>query len=155
MTTERTTFQKVLLCLFVAMAVIFTIWTAVSRTHEGVAFHDRILEVSRQGDATVYSGTLYGTPVTITSREEKGTKYVNFSADGEYYAACRVEYPEGTITTEFGKAVRRLRVIRDDEVLFSGGYDPAPDANEYLRYFSEDGSWDPLVTISASGNGDP
>lgn len=40
-------------------------------------------------------------------------------------------------------------------MLFSGGYDPAPDGNEYLRYFSEDGSWDPLVTISASGNGDP
>lgn len=155
MGNERSTFQKILLCLLAAMAVVFTVWTAVSRTHEGVAFHDRLLEIGEQGDTIVYSGTLYGTPVTITSREENGIRYVNFSADGEYYAACRVEYPEGTITTEHGKSIRRIRVIRNDEVLFSGGYDPEPDGNDFLHFFSEDGSWDPPVTVSAMGNGNP
>lgn len=155
MDIERQPYQKIILCLLAAMAVLFAVWTAVSRTHEGVAFHDRLLEIGEQGGTIVYSGTLYGTPVTITSREENGIRYVNFSADGEYYAACRVEYPEGTITTEHGQSVQRIRVIRNDEVLFSGGYDPEPDGNDFLRFFSEDGSWDPLVTVSTMGNGSP
>lgn len=155
MSTNLSAFQKVTLSLFAAMAVLFVVWTGLSRTQEGVAFYETLLEVSRQGSSTVYSGKLYGDTVTITCREENGTKYVNFSADGKYYAACRVEYPEGTITTEFGKSVERIRVIRDDEVLFSGGYDPDPSSNEYLKYYSEDGAWDPLITISAMGNGDP
>ena len=153
--SSRTVFQKVILCLFAAVAVIFAVWTAVSRTHEGVSFREKLLKVSRQGNTTVYSGKLYGDAVTITSREENGTKYVNFSADGKYYANCRVEYPEGTIRTEYGKEVIRIKVIRNDEVLFSGGYDPDPADNEYLKYYSEDGEWDPLITISAMGNGDP
>ena len=150
----RSTFQKVILCIFAAMSVLFAVWTAVSRANEGVLFHDMLLEVSEQGSTTVYSGTLYSTPITITAREENGTKYVNFSADGEYYANCRVEYPEGTIKTEYGTEVRRIKVIRNDEVLFSGGYDP--DAtNSAARYYGEDGSWDPMFSVTARGNGDP
>ena len=153
--TERALYQKVIIAILAAMMVIFAAWTAVSRTHEGVLFQETLLEVSEQGDTTVYSGTVYGTPVTITSREENDTKFVNFSADGEYYAECRVEYPEGTITTEYGKEVMRLRIIRNEEVLFSGGYDPAPDGSNYLKYFDEDGSWNPMVTVSGAGNGNP
>lgn len=155
MNHQREPYQKVILWLFAAMAVIFAVWTGISRAHEGVSFHETLLKVSRQGSSTVYSGKLYGDAVTVTCREENGTKYVNFSADGKYYATCRVEYPKGTITTEFGKSVGRIRVIRNDEVLFSGGYDPEPDGNDYLQYYSEDGAWDPLITISATGNGDP
>lgn len=150
----RSTFQKVILCIFAAMAILFAVLTIVNRANKGVLFHETLLEVSQQGSTTVYSGMLYGTPVTITSREENGTKYVNFSADGEYYAACRVEYPEGTIRTEFGSKVPRLRIIRNDEVLFSGGYDPDA-ANSAMKYYSEDGSWDPMISISAQSYGNP
>ena len=137
---ERDTYQKVILCIFAAMAVLFAVWTAVSRANEGVQFHDALLEISAQGSTTVYSGKVYTTPVTITVREENGTKFVNFSADGEYYAACRVEYPEGTIQTEFGTEVPRIRIIRDDEVLFSGGHDLSSD---YWSFYNEKGGWEP------------
>ena len=147
------TFQKVIVCIFAAMAVIFAIWTAISRTNEGVVFHETLLKVTTRGDTTVYRGRLYGTPVTITSREENGTKLVNFSADGAYYADCRVEYPGGTIQTEFGSEVSRIKIIRNDEVLFSGGYDPDPKTVSYAHYYSEDGTWDTSFMLSISAGG--
>lgn len=150
----RSTFQKVILCIFAAMAVFFAILTIVNRSHKGVLFHETLLEVSEQGGATVYSGMLYGTPITITSREENGTKLVNFSADGEYYAACRVEYPEGTIRTQFGRDIPRVRIIRNDNVLFSGGYDPEASSS-VAKYFGEDGTVDSMISISAGSYGDP
>lgn len=155
--TERERYQKIILCIYLAMAIIFAIWTGISRSNDGVQFRETLLEVSEQGGTTVYSGVVYGIPVTITNREENGTKYVNFSADGEYYATCRVEYPEGTIKTEFGTEVKRIKIIRNDEVLFSGGYDPAPEINSYMKFYSEDGTWnmDPMVSIRASNGVDP
>ena len=145
--TERDLYQKIILGIYLAMAVIFAICIAISRANGGVLFRDALLEVSQQGSTTVYSGTVYSTNVTITSREENGTKYVNFSADGEYYAACRVEYPGGTIQTEYGEEVDRIKIIRDDEVLFSGGYDPTPTVNNWAHYYNEDGTWD-MSTIA-------
>ena len=155
--TERDLYQKIILGILAAMAVIFAVWTAANRANEGVLFRETLLEVSRQGSTTVYSGTVYGTNVTITSREENGTKYVNISVDGEYYANCRVEYPEGTIKTEYGTEVGRIKIIRDDEVLFSGGYDPSPEFNAYAKYFNEDGTWDmdAMVAIHAFSSSNP
>lgn len=155
--TDRDTYQKVILCIYLAMAVIFAIWTAISRSNDGVLFWETLLEVSEQGSTTVYSGTVYTTPVTITSREKNGTKFVNFSADGAYYANCRVEYPEGTIKTEYGTEAPRIKIIRNDEVLFSGGYDPDPEINPHAKYFNEDGTWnmDTMVSVHAYGSGNP
>ena len=154
MDTERQPCQKIILCLLAAMAVLFAVWTAVSRTHEGVAFQETLLTIHEENGQTVYSGNLYSTPFTITCREENGTTHVDFDAPGHYTAHCRVEFPEGTITTEFGKSVPRVRILRDEELLFSGGYDPAPDSSA-LKFCSEDGSWEPAVSIGFMGNGDP
>lgn len=155
--SPRSAYQKVILCLFAAMAVIFAVWTAVSRTDDGVLFRDTMLKVSEQNSSTVYSGEVYGTAVTITRREENGAKLVNFSADGKYYANCRVEYPEGTIKTEYGTEVMRIKITRNDEVLFSGGYDPEPKLNSYMHYFNEDGTWsmDPMVSARAENGAAP
>ena len=151
---EHAPYQKIILCLLVAMAVIFAVWTGISRTHEGIAFHNELLSASDQNGTTVYSGTLYSTPITITCREENGAKLVDFSADGAYFAACRVEYPDGTIPTAYGKSVPRIRILRNGEVLFSGGYDPTADSS-YTKFFNEDGSSEIFMTIGASGSGDP
>ena len=150
---NRKPYQNIILCLFAAAAVIFAIWTAVSRANEGVAFREELLEISQQGSATVYSGELYGTAVTITCRVEDGAKLVNFSADGKYYAACRVEYPEGTILTEHGLEVPRLRILRNDEILFSGGYDSSADSG--MKYYNSDGTWEPMVSTYVESSGDP
>ncbi len=155
MDIDREPYQKIVLCILAAMTVFFAVWTAVSRTNDGVLFHDELLEVTPQGDTTVYSGTLSNTAVTITHRKDNdGTDLVNFSADGRYYAQCRVEHPKGTIKTEFGEEVERIRIIRNDEVLFSGGYDPDPTVNSFIHYYNEDGTFtmSPSVSIQAVTN---
>lgn len=140
--TERDLYQKIILGIHLAMAVIFAICIAVSRMNDGVLFRDALLEISQQGSTTVYSGTVYGTPVTITSREENGTKYVNISADGEYYANCRIEFPEGTIYTQFETEVGRIQIIRNEQVIFSGGYSIENDNFAEITFFNENGSWE-------------
>ena len=155
--TNRAPYQKIILILLAAMTVIFAIWTGINRANEGVLFRETLLEISTQGDTTVYSGRVYGTGVTITCREENGTKYVNFSADGESYAACRVDYPGGTLQTEYGEEVDRIKIIRDDEVLFSGGYDPFPTVNNWAHYYNEDGTWnmDAITSIHTHTGSNP
>lgn len=155
MDNKRDPYQRIIPCVLAAMAVIFAIWTAASHLHKGVAFYDTLLTISEEGGQTVYRGKLFGDAVTITCAEENGTKLVDFSAPGHYRADCRVEYPTGTITTEYGKRVPRIRILRNDEVLFSGGYDPAPDGNRYMRFYRADGTWEPLISVGASGGGDP
>lgn len=151
--SERKPYQKIILCLFAAMAVIFAIWTAISHANEGVLFYGELLSVSTEGDTTVYSGEYRGTGITITCWEENGAKLVNVTADGQPSANCRVEYPEGTIKTEFGTTAGRIRIIKNDTVLFSGGYDP--DADVYRRCFNEDGTWNPSFHTGTSQNTDP
>lgn len=155
MTTNLSKFQKTILAIFAAMAVVFAICTAVSRSHEGVLFRDELLKISQQDNVTAYSGKLYGTSVTITVRKENGSEYVSFDAPGQYHADCRVEHPEGTIKTEFGTEVPRIIISRNDEVLFSGGVESSPTATEYIRYFKEDGSWEPLIIRGYSTYYDP
>ena len=79
MDIERQPYQKIILCLLAAMAVLFAVWTAVSRTHEGVAFQETLLTIHEEDGQTVYSGKLYGTPFTITCREENGTTHADFA----------------------------------------------------------------------------
>lgn len=150
--TNREPYQKIIPCILAVMAMIFAVWTGINRTHEGVSFYETLLEISRQGSTTVYSGTLYGDAVTITCREEAGTSLVTFSAPGHYSAACRVESPEGTIDTQYGESADRIRIIRNDEVLFSGGYAPSSNGK---HFYNEDGSWEPFTTVSVTGSGDP
>lgn len=97
--SPRSVYQKIILCLFAAMAVIFAIWTAVSRTNEGVLFREEMLDVSHQGSAIVYSGELYGTAVTITCREENGVDpWFNF----EFDMADIIRFANGPGTSAYG-----------------------------------------------------
>ncbi len=153
--TERERYQKVILCIFAALTVIFAIWTAISRSHEGVTFRETLLDIQQEANQTVYTGKLYSTPFSITCWEENGVKRVTFAAEGAYHANCRVEYPAGTITTEYGNTVERIRVFCNEELLFSGGYDPDPPSNSHLHYYDENGAWDPMISIQAGGSGNP
>ena len=147
--TRRDPYQKIIPCILAVMAVIFAIWTAVSRSHEKVLFYGALLEISAEENRTVYSGELYGSPITITCSEKNGTKLVDFSAPGHYSAACRVEYPAGTIRTEFETTVQRIRITRNDTVIFSGGYDPSP-SSPYMGYYNEDGSLNLMISTHVS-----
>ena len=151
---ERTLFQKVILCILAAMTVLFAILTALSRSHEGIVFEKKLLDITQEESQTVYTGKIHGERVTVITYAEDGGDMVDFTVGDRYHALCRVEYPEGTISTDFGTDVHRIRVLRDGKELFRGGYDP-DTKDAYRKYYNEDGTWEPFVSIKAHYGNDP
>lgn len=128
MDSERTLTQKIILILLLAMAVIFAVLTAVSRSRPGVAFHDTLLRISQTGDRTVYSGSLRGSEIAVASRPEGADTEVTLSVDGRLRHTYRLEWPEGSIATDYGALARRIRITEDGAVTFEGGVLPNGDS---------------------------
>ncbi len=130
MDSERTLTQKIILILLLAMAVIFAVLTAVSRSRPGVAFHDTLLRISQTGDRTVYSGSLRGSEIAVASRPEGEDTEVTLSVDGRLRHTYRLERLEGSIATDygFGALARRIRITEDGAVTFEGGVLPDGDS---------------------------
>lgn len=148
--SDRKPYQRIILSAFAAMAVIFFVWTLINSGQPGVLFRNVLMKRESVG---VYSGELYGEFVTVTCGEDQGTKLVDITANGQHFS-CRVEYPEGTIRTKDGKEIPRIRILCNDEVLFSGGYDPEA-AFVNSKYYRDSGTSASLSTIcfAISGEG--
>ena len=147
---ERSKLQIVSLCVLLAMALIFAALTGISRRYKGVSFEEMFLKVENQGAQTVYTGRKYDEDVTVICYEEDGSTVVDFSVGERYHYVGRVEHPEGTIPTEHGRDLPRIRILRNDVLLFSGGYD-----TEVGLFFSESGEWEPLFSMKAGYSNDP
>lgn len=142
---ELSLFQRVILCILAVMAVLFAVLTAVSRSNEGVLFEEMLMDISTDGNKTIYTGKKYGEDVTVVCYRENGANIVDFSVSDRYHALCRVEYPAGTITTEYGLVIPRIQLYRNDALLFSGGYNP--DLEDSVgRYYNEDGTFELFIS---------
>ena len=149
MDSPRSALQKTILVLLAVMAVAFGILTAVSRGRPGVSFRDALLYLSHEGDTTVYTGKVHGDRVTVAVTPDGSAADVDFTVAGELVHACRVEYPEGTITDADGDTFPRVEILRDGETLFRGGYNPYQ--SDFQMLFDEDGSWHVGIAVY-SGN---
>lgn len=154
MDSERTLTQKIILILLLAMAVVFAILTAVSRSRPGVAFHDTLLRISQTGDRTVYSGSLRGSEIAVASRREGENTEVTLSVDGRLRHTYRLERLEGTIATDygFGTLARRIRITEDGTAIFEGGVLPNGDS---FYLVDEDGTLFMDVTLTVVGQSNP
>lgn len=148
----RTTFQKVILILLLVMSVVFGVLTGVLRTQKRVLYTDMMMTVAQEGEETVYTGTRDKRTVTVRCREEGTTKIVDYSVDNHIHYLCRVEYPQGTVRTEHGFDIPRIRVLRDDKVLFDGGYNP-DFSSSVARYYNLNGTVEPFISIRAEAYG--
>lgn len=147
--SPRTLLQKIILCVLAVMPLLFGALTAWNNGRPGVPFEEGFLYLSQEGERTVYSGRAYHTPVTIAVYPDNGGTAVEFTLNQHEPVLCRVDWLEGTVTTEFKTDIPRVQVSRDGEVLFLGGWDRQ---NGFL--FGEDGSWDPSFDIRVHINGD-
>ena len=154
MDRERNLFQKIVLIILLVMTLLFTGVLVHNRSKTGIAFDDKLLQLQQEGEKAVYSGRVDGDTLTVSVWEEDGGHMLDFAVGQRYHALCRVEFPEGTVTTESGGAAPRIRILRDGELLFSGGYNPKTTDGS-LKYFNEDGSWEPFLRIRASTSSDP
>jgi len=126
MDLERTKLQKAILIILLALAVVFAIITGLVRTKKGVTFEDGLLSISQEGDRTVYSGRAEGQKVTVTVYPEGEGHVVKLAVGTLIDHTYRVEYPGGTIKSDFGE-YRRIRITVEgrtflETLLFEGGY---------------------------------
>ncbi len=148
----RTTLQKTLLILLLVMAVVFGVLTAWFQGHPGVSFRGTMLYPSREGDAAVYTGRIHGKTVSIACRPDGAGTVVDLTEDGGLVHACRVDYPEGTVTDGDGDVWPRVEITRDGETLFQGAYNPY--ASGFPTLYDEGGEWHAPITIVV-GNAEP
>ena len=122
---ELTRCQKILLALLAGMLLAFSVLMTVFRTHPGVLFEGSLLKIEEREDQIVYSGRVRGGPVNVAVSWP-----TNFEADVEFiigdrvHDTCRVEYPLEPVQTERGYPVNGIRVTKNGEPVFRGGYDP-------------------------------
>ena len=148
MKTERTKVQNILLLILAAMILLFGVLSVVSLCRKGVTFEGTLLRIQTEDDCTVYSGKVYGDPVSVTVRPAE--MQVEYAAGDAIRDVYTVEYPKGLIPTEYG-SVYGIRILKNDQILFEGGYDPQ---QEFMRWFDKNGEWDSGVHFSygTSGN---
>jgi len=147
---ERSKLQIVSLCVLLAMALLFAGLIAISRQSKGISYEEGFLKLEQQAEKAVYSGKMKGEIVTVVCYEENGADVVEFSVGDRYHQGGRVEHPVGSVTTEHGREISRIRIYRNDALLFEGGYD-----EEMGMFFDAEGNWDVLVSVKAGYATDP
>ena len=143
-TTGRTLLQKILLILLLAMAILFTVLTAVFRSQPRVQWADGLLRPSREGETSLYTGSVHGEDALVRVSPDGGDTVVEFLIGSRLRQIGRVTWPEGAIPREYGGSVPRIQVLLDDVPIFSGGYDAASGT-----LYREDGSWESGLSVSA------
>ena len=147
MTEERTRLQKSVLLILAAMILLFGVLNVVSLFRKGVVFEETLLRIQTEEDSTVYSGKVYGDEVSVTVRPAESQ--VEYLVEDRVHDVYAVEYPKGLIPTEYG-SVSGIRILKNDQILFEGGYDPQ---QEFMRWFDKNGEWDPGVYFSYGTSG--
>ena len=149
MKEERSRMQKILLVILAAMILLFGILNVVSLFRKGVVFDEHLLRIQTETDHTTYCGKVYGDEVSVVVRSAKAQ--VEYLVEDRVHDVYTVEYPLEPIETQFG-SVFGIRILKNDEILFEGGYDPQ---QEFASWFDQNGEWDPgiYVTYGTSGGG--
>lgn len=133
--------QRILLAALAGMILVFGVLTAAFRLIEGVAFDGKLLKVSQAGGETVYAGG----DVTVTVRNAGAAPTVAYTS-GAVADTYTVEYPLDPIQTERGVAVDGIRILKNGQPFFTGGYD-ARQAE--FGWYDASGAWDAGIGIYA------
>ena len=151
--TERTRLQNILLILLAAMAIIFGILTLIFHFMPRVEWCDSLLRISREGNATLYTGSAYGKDVSIRVYPDGADTLAEFTIAGRQPQVGRITWPEGMISTTFSGSVPRFEVYLNDRLLFSGGYNK--NDGFFPEFFREDGSVDTALSQGLDGYHSP
>lgn len=149
MTEERSKMQKLLLVILAAMILLFGVLNVVSLFRKGVVFDEHLLRIHETENATVYSGRVHREEVSVTVRSD--LQQVEYRVEDRIQDVYTVEYPLEPIQTEF-TTLNGIRILKNDKVLFEGGYDPK---QPHFSWYDKNGEWDPGVTISFGVSGEP
>jgi len=151
MTEEKTRLQKMISIILVAMMVAFGVLNLISRLNKGVTFEDALLRRTVAEERTVYSGTAYGEPVTITVSQNDGGNLteVVYEIGNRIQDVCLLERGLPEIRTHWGGSVEGIRIHKNGALLFEGGYD-FDAGTQAPRWYKGDGSTDVSLYLGVS-----
>ena len=131
-------YQRGILILLLAMALVFAVVYHMTIARVGVLYQNAIFVPAEENGVTVYSGKLRGKQAEFTVSADKT---VSFRCDGQTYGPYTVkEDPTARPEDEFGREGMTGVEIRDgEELLFRGGFWQS-DGSFWLR--NADGSMD-------------
>lgn len=136
---EHTRLQKIVFRALAVMILVFGALMIVSRFQKGVEFDDTLLKARTTESGTAYTGKKFGQPLTITvTHPAENTAQVEYVLGTDTREVYTMEYPLERIRTEYGDMVPGIRVLKDGEPLFEGGYDP----DRQMGWYDKNGAWD-------------
>lgn len=150
---ERTKFQKIMLMILAAMAVVFAVITGVQQTREGILLRQDFLLRQEVTDADCWSGRVDGKDVTLLRWYDGGaedTTRITVRYDGgadEYtvYLGEPMIPLSGTLTHTVTSAVKvpTVRITKNGETTFEGGWQRSSG-----MFFTSDGEWTAIGQVT-------
>lgn len=154
---KRSKFQKVMLLIFAAMLLVFSVLLAITRAHKGVEFEDALLDVTESADKTLYSGTAHGEYVEIAVGRDGATTTVTYRIGARSEDVYTVETGLSAVKTSFNRYLPGVRISRGTEIVFEGGWDADYSDDFFIGGMLYDLNGEPsaelLVEMSAAADG--
>lgn len=127
MREERTLYQKIVLVILAAMIVVFGIVTAFNQSRKGILLEDAFLRKEETTDADCFTGKANGEQVTVLRwyGSENNTRTITFRVGERIHDTYTVYLGEPMIPlsiTYSAVQVPTLRILKNDRVVFEGGY---------------------------------
>ena len=143
--------RKIWLIVLAVMAVLFMALSQVISRYTGVQFHGALLKVQGTVENGAYFGKAHGEDVSIVvSRHSETEVGMELYISNVAHENWLVEYPLEPIMTEHDREVAGLRVSRNGEVVFEGGYDPNYRVDGHYMLYNAAGEWDTGNFLSVS-----
>ena len=148
-------YQKGILILVTAMALIFTVIYAVAASREGIFYRGQFLTLRQENGSAVYSGKIQGEPVSFAV---SGDGTVLFQYGEEISERYTVREDPAAVPENGGEEMTGIEFYRGEELLFRGG---VMRLGRNLMLYNADGSQESRefyidassgMTIDARGN---
>lgn len=149
---ELNRYQKGILILLVAMAIIFGVLYARATSKTGFLYMDKILEVSQENGNTVYSGRIRGEDCKFVVTADKT---VTFHAGERLYGPYTVKEDPTAIPEDdaFFSLMKGVEINKGNETIFRGGIVQMGGSDSYWFMVNEDGSNNSIIITATMSDG--
>lgn len=153
---ERSKLQKAVLISMAAMVVLFGVLMVAARFQKGVEFEGGLLRRTETEESVIYNGKVRGEQVEITVRAAGSGNLteVDFRIGNRIQDDCTLETGLPPIQADQLGPVEHIRITRNGQLLFEGGYTAEHD----MGWYDLEGNWAPFsgleTTFRTSGEND-
>lgn len=145
---ERSKLQKAVLISMAAMVVLFGVLMVAARFQKGVEFEGGLLRRTETEESVIYNGKVRGEQVEITVRAAGSGNLteVDFRIGNRIQDDCTLETGLPPIQADQLGPVEHIRITRNGQLLFEGGYTAEHD----MGWYDLEGNWAPFSGLEAT-----